>query len=269
MLTRPLLRIQSLVEQNAVIYFRGVLFLTFLGHGFVSLGFSPGYQLHYRIFESVNIFNLDIATALKVQGAMDIILAMTILAGVFPKYVLLYAICYVSAVAMCGWAYFTHKTGSLFGIAETFRRFPWLFYLIFLLYHYVFDIKYYRLLRVGIAFAFLAHGLASLGFFGLKGAHIELASQVLSEEVANKLVFYSGFTDTLIGVLLLTGILSRPAAIVGSLWLIVVVYLSMLLAFPDALFRTGFLLSAVYVAIDKRCHGLLFKSAIRGESLKI
>lgn len=254
-MTSPLLnKIKALFEDNTVLYFRIVLFFTFLGHGFVSLGYSPGYELHYRIFESVNIFHLDVENFLKVAGSIDVLLAALILSGVFPKYVLLYATVYISFVAAAGWAYFIHKTGNLFGIAETFRRFPWIFYLLFLLYHHFFRIKYYHLLRIGIAFAFLAHGLASLGFFGLKGAHIELASQVLSEDLANKVVFYSGFSDTFLGTLLLFGIFSRPAAAIGSVWLVVVVYLSMLLAFPDALFRTGFLLSAIYVAVDKRCH---------------
>jgi uncharacterized membrane protein YphA (DoxX/SURF4 family) len=258
-------RIQTLIEDNTVIYFRVVLFFTFLGHGFVSLGFSPGYELHYRIFESVNVLNLDIGKVLQVLGSIDIALAVLILAGILPRYVLLYAIVYIFSVAVCGWVYFAHKTGGLFGVAETFRRFPWLLYLVFLFYHHVFNIKYYHLLRIGIAFAFLAHGLASLGFFGLKGSHIELATQVLPEDLANKIVFYSGFSDTLLGLLMLIGFLSRPAAVIGSLWLIVVVYLSFLLAFPDALFRTGFFLAAVYVAVDKRCHGLLFGSAIRNK----
>src|SRR4051812_12851553 len=84
------LRVQSLVEDNTVIYFRVVLFFTFLGHGFVSLGFSPGYELHYRIFESVNVLNLDIAKVLQVLGSIDILLAVLILTGILPRYVLLY-----------------------------------------------------------------------------------------------------------------------------------------------------------------------------------
>ena len=60
-------------------------------------------------------------------------------------------------------------------------------------------------------------------------------------------------------VLKLMAVGGIPAAIIGSIWLIVVVYLSLLLAFPDALFRTGFLLSAIYVGIDQRCHAPIWK----------
>jgi uncharacterized membrane protein YphA (DoxX/SURF4 family) len=258
---RPFLKtIYQKITAHAVLYFRIVLCFTFLGHGFVSLGYSPGYELHYRIFESINFYNFDIPAVLQFVGYMDVTLAGLILFGILPKYVLGYAILYITLVACAGWAYFVHKTGAMFGIAETFRRFPWLFYLFFLWLYNMFHQKHFKLLRIGIAFAFLAHGLASLGLFGLKGAHIELARQVLSEEVANKIVFYSGFSDTLIGLLLLSGIFSRTAAIIGSVWLIVVVYLSMLLAFPDALFRTGFFLSAVYVALDRRCHEPIWKT---------
>ena len=45
--------IHSKATENTTLYFRGILFLSFLGHGLVSLGYSPGYELHYRIFESV------------------------------------------------------------------------------------------------------------------------------------------------------------------------------------------------------------------------
>lgn len=254
MLKQFLQRILGWVIENTVLYFRFVLFITFTGHGLVSLGFSNGYELHYRIFESVNVFNWNIEAFLKIQGYVDLALAVCILFGIFPKYILPYASIYLFTVACCGWIYFVHKTGSLFGIAESFRRFPWIFYCVFLiLYHYR-NVQHYKLLRVGIAFAFLAHGLASLGLFGLKGAHIELASQIFSEDIANKIVFYSGFSDTFLGLWMLTGILSRPAAIIGSVWLLVVVYLSLLFGFPEFLFRSGFFLSCVYVAIDKRCH---------------
>lgn len=166
-------------------------------------------------------------------------------------------------VAGAGYLYYYHKTGSLFGIAESFRRFAWIFYAIFLWIYYNRHKSIYSLLRIGIGFAFLAHGLASMGFFGLRGGHIELARQVLSEETANKIVYYSGFSDTTMGILLVLGVLSRPAAIIGSFWLVFVVYLSALLAFPDAIFRTGFLLSCIYVALDKRCHYYIWR---RGDS---
>lgn len=250
----PLPKILDWLQQNTVLYFRLVLFITFTGHGLVSLGFSEGYELHHRIFESVNVFHIDPAAFLRVQGIWDLVLAGLILFAFFPKVVLPVAGAYLITVACCGWAYFVNKTGSLFGIAESFRRFPWIFYCLFLSLFYYKHTQHYKLLRIGIAFAFLAHGLASLGLFGLKGAHIELASQIFSEEVANNIVFYSGFTDTFLGLWLLTGFYSRIPAIVGSFWLVVVVYLSLLFGVPEFLFRSGFLLSCIYVALDKRCH---------------
>ncbi len=255
--------IHSTITRNTTLYFRGILFVTFLGHGLVSLGFSPGYELHYRIFESVNHFQWSAEKFLMILGSCDIFLATVILLGFFPRIFLSLAILYLSAVAVAGYLYYNAKTGSIFGFAESFRRFAWIFYAIFLWLYFYFSQKRYSLLRIGIAFAFLAHGLASLGFFGLKGAHIELASQVLSEEMANKIIYYSGFTDTSLGLLMLTGILSRPAAIIGSCWLVVVVYLSALLAFPDAIFRSGFLFSCVYVALDKRCHTFIWKKGVK------
>lgn len=246
--------IKGVLEKNTILYFRGILFLTFMGHGLVSLGFSTGYELHHRIFESVNFFHWDAAKFLFYQGCWDIMLALGIISGLFPRLFLSLALTYLITVAGVGYLFYHKTTGSLFGFAESFRRFAWIFYAIFLWWYYFFGRKKYFLLRVGIGFAFLAHGLASLGFFGLKGAHIELASQVLSEEMANKLVYYSGFSDTLLGTLMITGFLSRPAAVTGSVWLVFVVYLSSLVGFPEAVFRSGFLFSCIYVALDKRCH---------------
>ncbi|MCW5907718.1 MAG: hypothetical protein KIS94_07665 [Chitinophagales bacterium] len=246
--------VHRLLTDNSILFFRVVLFFTFTGHGLVSLGFSPGYELHYRIFESVNFFHLPPERFLQIQGTVDLLFAVLILSGIAGRYVLAIVFFYLLTVATAGWIFFMKKTGATFGFAESFRRFAWIFYTVFLWLFYKNGKKYYPLLRYGIAFAFLAHGLASLGFFGLKGAHIELASQVLSEETANKMVFYSGYTDTTLGLLLIFGFFSRPLIAIGSLWLIVVVCLSFMVAFPDGIFRMGFLLSAVYVAVDERCH---------------
>lgn len=254
--------IKMYITERTVPYFRGILFLVFVGHAFVSLGYSPGYELHYHIFESVNIFNWDVAQIVKYQGYMDLTFAVLILSGFGLRHVLSVAIVYLVSVACAGYMYYHYKTGSFFGIAESFRRFAWIFYAIFLWIHSNRQKKNYSLLRIGIGFAFLAHGLASIGFFGLKGGHIELAKQVLSEDLANKVVYYSGFTDTVMGFMLVSGMFSRPAAIIGSFWLVFVVYLSALLAFPDAIFRTGFLLSCVYVAFDARCHSYIWKIGV-------
>ncbi len=254
MIAQTIRHLSSKITDNTVLFFRVVLCFTFTGHGLVSLGFSEGYELHHRIFESVNYFHWNTERFLFWQGVWDLILAAGILVGLKPKVFLTSAIVYLSVVAVIGWLYFNSRTGNIFGFAESFRRFAWLFYAIFLWLFFTKQEQKFWLLRVGIGFAFLAHGLASLGFFGLKGAHIELASQVLSEEMANNIVFYSGYTDTFIGALLLSGIFSRWAAGIGALWLIVVVYLSFLFGLPEGIFRTGFLLSCIYVALDKRCH---------------
>jgi uncharacterized membrane protein YphA (DoxX/SURF4 family) len=254
MFGKKIFNFSSGITNNTVLFFRVVLCFTFTGHGLVSLGFSEGYELHHRIFESVNYCHWNAERFLFWQGLWDLALAAGILVGFKPKMLLSAAITYLCVVAVIGWLYFNGKTGNIFGFAESFRRFAWLFYAIFLWMFYTKQEQKFWLLRVGIGFAFLAHGLASLGFFGLKGAHIELASQVLSEEMANNIVYYSGYTDTLIGALLLSGFFSRCAAAVGTIWLIVVVYLSFLFGLPEGIFRTGFLLSCFYVALDKRCH---------------
>lgn len=253
---------KNFITSNTVMFFRIILFLVFLGHGLVSLGYSPGYQLHFNIFKAVNFINYDVATFLKYQGTFDIILAVLILLGVFPRYVLSVALVYLAAVAISAYSFYHFKTGSLFGIAEVFRRFAWIFYAVFLWIFFARKEKRFALLRIGIGFAFLAHGLASMGFFGLKGGHIELAKQVLSEDMANKIVYYSGFSDTLLGFLIVTGLLSRPASILGSFWLVFVVYLWYLLAYPDFIFRMGFLLSCIYVAIDSRCHSFIWQKGV-------
>jgi uncharacterized membrane protein YphA (DoxX/SURF4 family) len=250
---------KKLLENNTVLFFRFVLFLTFLGHGLASLGYSGGYELHHRIFESVNFLHLDIERSLMFLGWWDIFLAIGVVSGLLPRIILSLALLYLSSVAVVGYFFYHSTTGSIFGFAESFRRFAWIFYAVFLWIYYNFKTQKFSLLRIGIGFAFLAHGLASIGFFGLKGAHIELASQVLSEEAANNIIFYSGFSDTFLGVLLVTGILSRPAAMIGSIWLVVVVYLSYLVGIPEAIFRSGFLFSCVYVAVDNRCHDFIWR----------
>ena len=112
----------------------------------------------------------------------------------------------------------------------------------------------YTLLRVGLSFAFLAHGTASLGILGINEGHIELATEIVPENWVRDFVFYTGVSDTVIGLLLMLGIFSRIATYIGTFWLLLVVGLSFSFAIPDGLFRLGFLLSGLYVAIDLRCH---------------
>ncbi len=253
------------IQQNASFIFRFILFLTFLGHGLVSFGYSPTYQLHQNLVEAVNFTGLSTEMILNIQATFDVVVAVLILFNLIPSVVTIAMILYLIAVGIAAWLFYYQQSGNVFGLAESFRRLPWIFFALFVLFYSLWRQRHYVFLRVGIAFAFLAHGIASLGFFGLKGGHIELATNLMSEALANQFVFYSGFTDTIIGLMLLTGWLSRPAAVIGSVWLVLIVGLSAMTAFPDAMFRTGFLLAAIYVALDQRTHALrlpfLFQSS--------
>src|SRR5688572_28470514 len=95
-------KIRLKIISNPILFFRGILFLTFIGHGFVSLGYSPGYTLHYRIFEAVNFFQWPVETFLKIQGSWDLILAIGIILGIFPRVFLSLAIVYLFTVAIAG-----------------------------------------------------------------------------------------------------------------------------------------------------------------------
>jgi uncharacterized membrane protein YphA (DoxX/SURF4 family) len=197
---------------------------------------------------------MDVEALVRVLGIFDFIMSLVILFNIKLKYVLPVSIAYLFAVGIAGGIFFMRKTGGYFGVAEFFRRVPWMFNLLFLWFAYAKEKKYFYLLRLGISFAFIAHGLASIGFMGLNGGHVELATKILSEQNAAQFVYYTGFSDLALGILLMAGILSRYAAIVGCLWLIFIVYLSFLTGLPEGLFRMGFLLTCFYVAIDKRCH---------------
>lgn len=244
----------SKFTQKSLLYFRIVMFFCFVGHGTVAMNLSSAYNLHLSILESVNYFDLDVVFLVKVLGIFDFLTALLILFNVQLKYLLPLCITYLFAVGIAGGIYFMRKTGGYFGVAEFFRRVPWIFNLLFLWFALRKEKKYFYLLRVGIAFAFIAHGLASVGFMGLNGGHVELATKILSEQKAAQFVYYTGFSDLALGMLLISGIFSRYVAIVGCLWLLFIVYLSFLTGLPEGLFRTGFLLTCFYVAIDKRCH---------------
>src|SRR5688572_27531212 len=172
--------LQTKITDNTPLYFRGILFFSFLGHGFASLALSEaGHHLHENIFKSVNYFNWDVHTFLMVQGCWDIFLAIAILSGLYPRVVLVLAIGYLCAVAIVGYLFYKAKTNSYWGIGESARRFAWIFYAVFLFIYYRSGQKRFNLLRVGISCAFLAHGFASIGYFGLNKGQIELAAQVL------------------------------------------------------------------------------------------
>ena len=243
------------IRENTILYFRGILFLTFFGHGLASLGFShAGYELHHRIFESVNYFHWNAETFLVILGWWDLLLAIAVLSGLAPRVFLALSLGYLGMVAVVGFLYYYSRTGSFFGFGETLRRFAWIFYAVFLWIYYSKGVKWFTLLRMGISFGFLSHGFASLGFFGMRGGQIELAAQVFPEDTATMIVFFSGISDVIFGVMLFSGFHSRIAAMIGSAWLVIVVALSFMLGIPEGIFRSGFLFSCIYVAFDERCH---------------
>jgi uncharacterized membrane protein YphA (DoxX/SURF4 family) len=244
------------------VFVRLILFIAFLGHSLVSFHVSEGYNLHYNIFSSVNFFNLNVGNSLLVLGTFDAIVAVLYLLNIGLRFVAPIAIVYLLAVGVSGWIYFVKQTGHAIGIAELFRRVPWVFSIFFLWILNLKSQKHFYLLRIGIAFAFIAHGLASLGFFGLKGGHVELASKILTEEAASRFVYYSGISDTILGLMLIGGLLSRWAAIIGTLWLAFIVFLSLQVGLPEGLFRTGFFLMCLYVALDMRCHTWKYETVL-------
>ena len=112
----------------------------------------------------------------------------------------------------------------------------------------------FHFIRIALSCAFLAHGLASLGFLGLNQGHIDLATQIVSADNARFFVSCSGITDAIIGLMLLQSIFTRQIAFIGIFWILFIVYLSFLNAWPDGIFRTGFLLMALYVFLDNRTY---------------
>jgi len=112
----------------------------------------------------------------------------------------------------------------------------------------------FNLLRLGLAFAFLSHGLASLGIWGLNAGHIELANNVVKAQDVRIFILGSGLVDTTIGIFLMLGIYSQSITKVATFWILFVVILSFMTGFPDGVFRSGFLISAIYIALDKKCH---------------
>ena len=242
------------IAHNTNLIFRWILFLTFVGHGLVNLGLSPSVSLHMNLVSAVFPESVDAEKALYFFATIDFTLALLVLTKVLPKLVIRLAIAYVLSIAIAAWSFYYKIENSVFGIAEIMRRLPWVFFLLYLYFDRVHYVSRFRYLRIGLSFAFLAHGISSLGFLGITEGHIELASQIVPEAYVRDFVFYTGVSDTLLGLLILLGIFSRTASIIGIFWLIVVISLSFNFAIPDGIFRLGFLLSCIYVALDKRCH---------------
>ena len=247
-------KIVPFLRENTYWFFRIVLLFAFVGHGMVNLGLSTGIELHVKIIKSFHFLDgYDPHQIAKCFAVLDFLFAINIILRP-SKYIIIAATTYLFIVGFAVWNLFYTVKDSPFGIAENVRRFPWIMYLLYVYYVSQNNIHKYHFLRIGIAFAFLAHGAASLGLLGLNGGHIELAAQVIPAKNVKDFVFYSGISDGILGLMLITGIYSRIAAYIGIPWLIFIVALSFGIGIPEGIFRSGFLLSIFYVAIDERCH---------------
>ena len=239
------------IQNNTNLIIRTILSLAFLGHGLVSLGLSPSYSLHYNLIDIINFTNIPTHKIVEIQGWFDILISLLLLIKFKIRSVLYIILLYLSIVCVSALALYFDKTDSIFGVSECLRRMPWIFLSLFLLFD-VNNIKKFNFIRIALSFAFISHGLASLGFLGLNQGHIDLAIKVVSNEHAKLFVTCAGITDSIIGIMLLQSIFTRHVAFIGMLWITFIVYLSYLNAIPDAIFRLGFLLTAIYVFFDKR-----------------
>jgi uncharacterized membrane protein YphA (DoxX/SURF4 family) len=243
----------NILTNNTRTIVRSILALAFLGHGLVSLGLSPSYDLHFSLIESVNFTNIPTEKLVEIQGWWDLLITLLLIVNFKLRRVLYIILVYLSVVCISALSLYWDRTGSLFGIAECLRRIPWVFLCIYLLLDLK-GVKKYHLIRISLSFAFLSHGMASLGFLGINQGHIDLAMKILSEQDARLFIIYSGITDTVIGLMLLKGVLTRYVAIIGMIWILFIVYLSLLTALPDAIFRLGLLFISIYIISDPRCY---------------
>jgi uncharacterized membrane protein YphA (DoxX/SURF4 family) len=232
---------------------RIILSLAFLGHGLVSLGLSPSYSLHCNLVDGINFTNISTHKIVEFQGWFDILISLLLIIRFKLKIILYIILIYLSIVCISALILYWNTTGYVFGISECLRRFPWIFFSLYLLLDLK-EIKKYHFIRIGLSFAFISHGFASLGFLGLNQGHIDLAIKVVSEENARFFVYCSGITDSIIGFMLLQGMYTRYVSIIGVIWISFIVYLSYLSAIPDAIFRTAFLIAAIYVFLDNRTY---------------
>ncbi len=242
------------IKTNPVFIFRWVLFFAFLGHGLVSLGFSSSVKLHIALIHSVNFTPFSDISLLHFAGTFDVIVSFLILFNIGKEKTLYLAVIYLISVALTALVFYYTKTGKIFGFAEVMRRFPWIFYAFFLILYEKQGSYHFNLLRIGLAFAFLSHGLASLGIWGLNAGHIELANNILKSDDVKYFIIGSGIADTTIGIILLFKVKSLLVVRIAIFWIAFVVAISFMTGIPDGIFRMGFLLSALYVALNKNCH---------------
>jgi uncharacterized membrane protein YphA (DoxX/SURF4 family) len=244
---------RKLILRNSNFYVRLILAFVFLGHGLVSLGLSPSITLHVDLMKSMNFTDIATSQLILVQAYFDIIISILLLINFKMRFIIKIVLAYLILVCVSALVFYWNKTGSVFGIAECFRRFPWILFAMFIISDINKDAKYHYI-RIGLAFAFIAHGFASLGFLGLNQGHIDLATNIISSENARIFITYAGISDTIIGIMLLQSVFTKWVSLIGIIWISFIVYLSFLTALPDAVFRVGFLLAAIYVFIDNRTY---------------
>jgi len=249
-----------LENHKSFIIIRLILCLSFLGHGLVSLGLSPSIELHLKLIDSVNFTSISNESLILLHAIFDIGISFLLILNKKIEFVLKLIISYLVAVSLVAVIFYLNQTESIFGFAEIFRRLPWIFFALLSL-RLLKSRNDYFLLRFGLAFAFLAHGLASLGFFGLKQGHIDLALNIIPQDKAQTFVFYSGISDTLISLLLFIGIKVRLVSFIGMLWIAFIVYLSYLTALPDAIFRFALVVAAAFLFFERRAHYFLMSKS--------
>ena len=244
---------KQIILNNTNFYLRLVLAFSFLGHGLVSLGFSPSYSLHFNLLDGVNFLSIETTQLIKAQAFIDILISIFLLLNLKIRWLIYFVLTYLVLICITSLVFYWKETGSIFGIAECLRRFPWILFSLFIISD-INKMPKYHFIRIGLSFAFIAHGFASLGFLGLNQGHIDLANNIVSSENARSFITYTGITDTIIGLMLLQSVFTKFIAFIGILWISFIVYLSYLTALPDAIFRMGFLLSAIYLYIDQRTY---------------
>jgi uncharacterized membrane protein YphA (DoxX/SURF4 family) len=244
---------KTFILENTNFYVRLILSLAFFGHGLVSLNLSDSYILHYNLIQAINFTSISSQKLVEFQGYFDILVSIFLIINFKIKILLYFIFFYLCLVCISALILYWNITDSIFGIAECLRRMPWIFLSLFLFFE-IKGVKKYHFIRMALSFAFLAHGLASLGFLGLNQGHIELALKIVSPDNARFFVSFSGVTDTIIGIMLLQGIFTRYVVLIGMIWIIFIVFISFLSAWPDGIFRTGLLLTAIYIYLDNRTY---------------
>lgn len=228
----------------------------FGGHALVSLGFSPSERLHLDLVNWVNDA-LGVSLNLRLIGLVELGVVVLSVLGFCRRKIRILGIVYLLLVSFAAAFLFSDLVGGLFGFTEILRRSPWIVMLFFLHGDNSVGMAW---LRLAVVAMFLSHGFASLAVLGFNGMHVELASQLLNPAHAKYAVRIAGYTDLAMAVGLAIPGFSRYVAYPACLWIAFIVVLSFGMAFPDGLFRLGFLLCAVTLILEPKTHRSWFGS---------